>query len=272
MEIGDFLRSGIDDLELHWNESTFGLTELSPAIEERGRRARKLACLEIGSGVGLLLARLQDRYPDHTWQGVDPIGPGFVGAGAPLDPIAAKYDLTVHRRSFEDFEPTEAFDFIFSVNALEHVPSWRDCIAKAHALLRPGGAAVFLCPNYSFPYEPHYALPIVLTKGITARVFRRRIARYDREQQTAGLWSSLNFIKKRDVVAFCRERAIPLAFDEAVMTRMIEKHTTDVSFATRQRALARPAKLLHRLGVTRLLERFPHNRLSPYAKINIQKP
>ena len=55
------------------------------------------------------------------------------------------------------------------------------------------------------------------------------------------------------------------------MTRMVEKLWKDDAFAARQRALAAPAKLLHRLGVTRLIEVFPFNLLSPYTKIILRK-
>lgn len=259
------------DLAVYFNESTFGLAEVSQVLEERRfANAHGLKGLEIGSGVGILLARLKEQYPQHTWEGIEPTGPGFARSGAVLDRIQQKLDLSIHRTTFEDFSaPDATYDFIFSVNVLEHMASWRDCIAKAFALLRPGGKAVFLCPNYSFPYEPHYALPIVLTKSLTARLFRGRIEAHDRKYDADDLWTSLNFIKKRDVIAFCRERSIPLSFDEAVVTRMVEKLSTDAAFAERQRVIAPAAKLLHQVGVTRLVETFPLRLLSPYAKIVI---
>lgn len=259
-------------VDLHFNESTFGLTEFSRVFDERfGGSAERRSGLEIGSGAGFLLTRMKDRYPEHDWQGIEPIGQGFARFESALDVIAERYHLAVHRTTFEAFETSQRFDLIFSLNVLEHVDSWRDCLAKAHGLLRPGGAAVFLCPNYSFPYEPHYALPVIVNKAVTARIFRKQIAKYDEEHQTTDLWASINFIKKREVVAFCRERGIKLTFDDAIMTRMVEKLWTDDHFANRQRVLAAPAKLLHRLGVTRLLEHFPLNRVSPYSKIILER-
>jgi hypothetical protein len=35
--------------------------------------------------------------------------------------------------------------------------------------------------------------------------------------------------------------------------------------------MAVPAKLLHRIGATRLVQSFPLNRLSPYSKIILEK-
>ena len=59
---------------------------------------------------------------------------------------------------------------------------------------------------------------MILNKAITQRVFRRQIARYDEKQRTSDLWTSLNFIKKREVIAFCHERGFKLTFDEAITT------------------------------------------------------
>lgn len=258
-------------LELHFNESTFGLAEFSAVLDAQFAGRKGLRCLEIGSGAAVLLTRLKDRYPQHTWEGIEPIGQGFSRFEAAHDAIVKRYELSIHRTTFEEFQTTDEFDFLFSLNVLEHVDSWRECLAKAHRILRPGGAAVFLCPNYSFPYEPHYALPIVINKSITHRLFRRAIAKYDEKNDTADLWSSLNFIKKREVLSFCRERGIRVRFDEAIMTRMVEKLWTDPAFAERQSVMAAPAKLLHRIGVTRLVESFPFNRLSPYSKIILEK-
>lgn len=258
-------------VDLHFNESTFGLTEFASVLDRRFPKRSGLQCLEVGSGSGMLLARMKARYPHHTWEGIEPIGQGFARFGSSLDMVAPKYDLTIHRTTLEAFDTAKAFDFIFSLNVIEHVDSWRDCLAKMHELLRPGGVAVILCPNYSFPYEPHYALPVLVNKELTRRVFRGRIARYDARNRTQDLWTSLNFIKKREVIAFCRGRGIRLSFDEAIMTRMVQKLWTDDAFAERQRSLAAPAKLLHRMGVTRLVERFPLNRFSPYIEILLEK-
>jgi SAM-dependent methyltransferase len=214
---------------------------------------------------------MRDRYPNCRWEGLEPLGQGFARVGSLLQEVKGKYDLVIHDTSLEAFETQRTFDFIFSLNVLEHVHSWRDCLAKMHALLRPGGIAVVLCPNYSFPYEPHYALPILFTKDLTYRVFQSRIARHDDRCRTHDLWSSLNFIKKREVIAFCRGRGIRLSFDEAIMTRMVEKLWADPRFAERQGGMSGPAKLLHRLGVTRLVENYPFNRLSPYQKLCMER-
>lgn len=259
-----------DLVDLHFGESTFGLVEFSKVLEDRFSGATHMRCLEVGSGAGFLLTRLSRHFPQYRWEGIEPIGQGFSRFRAASEAICARYELNIHRTTFEEFESKDTFDFIFSLNVIEHVDEWRDFVVKAHSLLSPRGVAVFLCPNYTFPYEPHYAIPIVLNKSLTARVFRRYIADYDRRNDTTDLWASLNFIKRREVVDFCRKKHIKVSFDDSVMTRMVEKLWTDEHFAERQRLLATPAKLLHRMGVTRLLEHFPLNRVSPYSKIVIE--
>ncbi len=266
------VQADFDDNELfdlHWGESEFALREVVGTLSQRFGKAGAYRCLEIGCGAGLLLARLRARYPAAVWEGIEPIGQGFARFETALDKLSSRYQLTIHRTSLEAFPEDRKFDFIFSVNVFEHVDSWRDCIAKAHRMLAAGGTLMILTPNYTFPYEPHYGLPVVLNKETTAKVFAKEIADYDARNKTAGLWQSLNFIKKRDVMAFCERNSIPLDFDEHVIDHMIEKLWTDEAFAQRQKHLAGLAKLLYRFGITKLFRLWPLSLLVPYQKIVI---
>lgn len=271
--LADFIVDGANNdlAELHFNESTTGLAEFSAVLDRELPGDRALSCLEIGSGSGILLARLKERYPQHRFKGIEPVSMGFARFEASVNAIQQKYGLEVVRTTFEAFADEGPYDFIYSLNVIEHVASWRDAMRKMHRLLAPGGVGVFLCPNYSFPYEPHYALPLVLGKDLTHRIFRKRIAAHDARHETHDLWESLNMIKKREVMSLAKAHGIEVAFDEGIMTRMIEKLWTDENFARRQAGLAGTAKTLHRLGVTKLVESFPLNLLSPYMKVLVKK-
>ena len=250
-------------------ETQFGFSEIAPLIAARG--GRDLMCLEIGSGPGLLLGRLQKHFPACRFEGLEPVGSGFAKTEAPLAIIAARAGLTIHRTAYEDFRPTSAFDFIFSINVFEHVADWRDYLTRAHGWLAPGGVAVILCPNYAFPWEPHFRLPIVGGKALTHAVFARAITAYERDHDYAGLWASLNFVTKRQVLSYARTAGLRVASDERIMRRMFARLFTDPAFAARQRALAGTAKLFYRLGFTRAFE-LPGVRLfSPFMALRLSK-
>lgn len=249
------LRSAFSDqayFTLSDEEADFGFGEIARLVAVRGGVGLK--CLEIGSGPGLLLGRLQARFPQCSFEGIEPVGSGFAKTEAPLAEITARTNIAVHRCGYEDFDPRTQYDLIFSINVFEHVGSWRDYLTRTHGWLSPGGASVMLCPNYSFPWEPHFRIPIVGGKRLTYRLFARRIEAYEHREHYEGLWASLNFVKKREVLAFARGARLSVASDDSVMRRMIERLFKDPAFAKRQRALGWAAKLFYRFGFTRLLE------------------
>jgi SAM-dependent methyltransferase len=272
MSLGDFRDAFTEPayFTLCDEEATFGFSEIAPLIAARGGKG--LRCLEIGSGPGLLLGRLKTRFPDCSFEGLEPVGSGFAKTEAPLKIIAARAGLTIHRCGYEDFRPAGDFDLIFSINVFEHVADWRDYLTRTQGWLAPGGTSAALCPNYAFPWEPHFRLPIVLNKTITHAVFARAIKAYERDFDYHGLWASLNFVTKGQVLRYARAAGLDLVSDETVMRRMFARLFTDPAFAKRQRALAGVAKLLYRTGATRILE-WPGLRLvSPFMALRLSKP
>ena len=67
---------------------------------------------------------------------------------------------------------------------------------KAEKLLTPSGKLIILCPNYGFPFESHFSIPIIFNKKLTALIFKKRIEIFEKINACEGLWDSLNFVKK----------------------------------------------------------------------------
>jgi SAM-dependent methyltransferase len=258
----------LDYFRLSDEEADFGFSEVSRLL--RGR-TRGLACLEVGTGPGLLLAKLTAAFPDCTFEGIEPIGSGFSKTEAPLAEVVRLTGITVHRCGYEQFAPGRSYDLIYSVNVFEHVRDWRHYLTWAHGLLAPQGRALILCPNYAFPWEPHFRIPTVINKAITQRLFAQTIAAYERDHDYAGLWASLNYVTKREVLRYARAAGLHVASDETVMRRMFQRLFTDPAFASRQRALAGLAKLFYRLGITRILEAPGLRLLSPFMALTLTK-
>lgn len=219
----------------------------------------------------MLLARLQRQFPQCRFEGIEPVGSGFAKTESPLALNAARANLKIHRCGYEEFQSDQTYDLIFSINVFEHVAAWRNYLLRTRELLAPGGLSVMYCPNYGFPWEPHFRLPIIVNKALTYRLFARAIAGYERKENYHGLWESLNFVKKREVLRFAREQGLNLNSDDTVMRRMFARLFTDPAFAKRQRALAGIAKLFYRLGLSKLLE-LPGVRLySPFMALRLSK-
>ncbi len=254
-------------------EATFGFSEIAPIIARliAARGGKSLRCLEVGSGPGLLLGRLQKHFADCRFEGLEPVGSGFAKTEAPLKVITARAGLTIHRAGYEDFRPEDAYDLVFSINVFEHVADWRDYLTRTHGWLAAGGESVILCPNYSFPWEPHFRLPIIVGKALTHRVFTRAISAYERDHDYGGLWASLNFVTKAQVLRYARTAGLKLSSDETVMRRMFARLFTDPAFARRQRALAGVAKVLYRSGLTRILELPGVRLLSPFMALKLRR-
>lgn len=242
-------------------EAQFGLTQIGPMLASLPSGSK---VLEVGCGTGFLLACLATERPDLSFTGLEPIGPGFAAFAATLDRIKQAYhNISVHHDGIETFASDERFDLIFSVNVFEHVLDWRKATDTAMGLLKPGGQMVILCPNYAVPYEPHFRIPIIGTPALTRRIFSRTIDRI--EQESPGLWRSLNFISVPALRRHCRTRSHALRFDGSVLPDMLARLETDPEFAKRQAAIAGLARLLKRIGFFALLQRLPAA-TSPYMK------
>lgn len=247
-------------------EAAFGLREMAFFFED----ARKpKTVLEVGCGTGVLLSLLSKQHPEISFVGLEPIGQGFAQFARTLNRIEAENgNITFLRDKIEYLQTEQTFDLIFSVNVFEHLDDWRRATDNCVSMLAPGGKMVVLCPNYSVPYESHFALPIVGSKALTHRIFEERITHLEDKLDAKGLWNSLNFITSRQFARHCRAQGYEIAFDTAIMSRMLDRLDTDPEFRKRQSGLAELAALSNRLGVGTVLNMLPAG-FSAYMKATV---
>ena len=112
--------------------------------------------LEIGCGIGILLAAIKEKYPNISLEGIEPYKGGFDRLKATKSLIPN--NIGIKYLKFEDFEPKK-YDIIYSVNVFEHLSDWKLYLDKTEDWLKPKGVNIILCPNYSFPYESHFRIP-----------------------------------------------------------------------------------------------------------------
>jgi SAM-dependent methyltransferase len=116
-----------------------------PLLGRAGISLGGLRVLDAGCGHGGMLAGLRETWPDAIAVGID-IDPEMIaGARARAHGVARFACADLFR--FAD----DPFDAVFLRDVLEHIPRFGDALARALALLRPGGV---LFASYTPFYSP----------------------------------------------------------------------------------------------------------------------
>lgn len=249
-------------------EARFGFRHLQTAIEQLSSGSN---ILEVGCGSGILLAMLSETYAQNNFSGIEPFGDGFSSLEA-LNSEIGKRGVSINNTAYENYFPDKKFDLIYCVNVFEHVDNWRHFLAWVANSLTEKGRFIVLCPNYSFPYEPHFRIPIVVNKSATYSVFSKRIKDFELKQNVDGLWKSLNFVKKKQVKQFIKQNAslsLSLTDELEIMDDMFERASTDEEFRQRQAIASRIVIVLKALRIHKLIKVWPN--MLPYMKLSFQK-
>ncbi|OUL82343.1 class I SAM-dependent methyltransferase [Paraburkholderia hospita] len=196
------------------------------------------AILEVGAGSLLLSCSLQKEGFKVT--ALEPIGSGFTHFSR-MQAIVLEYAEqqniapTVLRSEGERLSVEAAFDFAFSINVMEHVADVATVLQRVHQALRPGGSYRFVCPNYAFPYEPHFNLPTLINRTLTRIVLWRWIINSTHVVDPLGTWQSLNWITVRRVGKICRRADLPAPkFDRTVFDIFVQRAFSDRGFQERR--------------------------------------
>jgi SAM-dependent methyltransferase len=243
--------------------------------EDVKRLPKGAAILEVGGGVFLLTCQLAREGFAIT--AIEPTGVGF-GAFEELGEIVLKLAKaegaapTIARCKAEDFASESRFAFAFSVNVMEHIDAPDVAIARVSAVLAAGGSYRFLCPNYLFPYEPHFNIPTFGSKALTEKLMRARIYGNKVMDDPQGLWQSLNWIDVLKVRAFAAaDDSLVLTFNKRTLAWMLARALSDEGFAKRRaRWMVAGIRLLSTMGVLKLVAWVPAL-LQPIMDVRLTK-
>jgi 2-polyprenyl-3-methyl-5-hydroxy-6-metoxy-1,4-benzoquinol methylase len=149
--------------------------------------------LEVGGGIHLLTRCMHDLGYNIT-----SIEPG--GFAEYIDnlriQLTNKTNLRIFTTSLEKFQDQEKFDFIFSMNVLEHTDNIEEHIRCCIRLLKDENSLLFIqCPNYTFPFEPHfYKWFIPFLPKFTFAYFRKtKLIKALGQEEYTGTLKHLNF-------------------------------------------------------------------------------
>lgn len=139
------------DAQRYYQDARADAIHCYKSIEKYLDKDKKI--LEVGGGIHLLTGFLHKDYD------ITSIEPGsFTSFTDELrNKILDQYKLKVHTSTVEKFTTDTKFDFIFSMNVLEHTDDIRQHITSCMNLLKDEHSLLFIqCPNYAFPFEPHF--------------------------------------------------------------------------------------------------------------------
>lgn len=245
--------------DIYAAEALFGRRFIAPELERLAPGAR---VLEVGAGSMLLSCQLVREGYEVT--ALEPTGDGFghfarmrqvvleqAGAQGCLPRIL---DTTAEALAIEDH-----FDHAFSINVMEHVQDVELSMRNVAASLRLGGHYHFTCPNYLFPYEPHFNIPTLFSKQLTERVLHRRILGRSDIPDPKGLWESLNWISVASLRRSARRlQGLKITFGTELIAAAFERMQSDQSFASRRSpAMRRIVGWIVRLRLHRMIALAP---------------
>jgi len=103
-------------------------------------------------------------------------------------------------------------------------------------------------------------------------LFRKKIEYFERNNDNAGLYQSLNFVRLRQVRRAAKALGLNLCVNTEIINEMIDRLDKDPSFKKRQNILAIPAQILKKTGLLNYLlkNKFLQNYL-PYMQITLSR-
>ena len=136
--------------------------------------------------------------------------------------------------------------------------------------LSKDGKVVILCPNYGFPYESHFHIPIIINKTLTFSIFKKSIIKQEKDMRIEGTWKSLNMVKKKEVLHFIKSNpSLELVDDISIIDIIVKRFTKDKEFRKRQMLMGIIALFIQRIGILKILKLFPS--ILPYMKLVVHR-
>jgi 2-polyprenyl-3-methyl-5-hydroxy-6-metoxy-1,4-benzoquinol methylase len=230
--------------------------------------------LEVGGGIlALTLQLASEGYQVTT---VEPVGQGFDG----IKNIMQKF-IDLARSEGLVFELIEVpienyirgadFDFIFSINVMEHLKDPYAVILQLTNMLKPGQRYRFFCPNYAFPYEPHFAKWIwIRKKGAFFLAANRVDTHLLAKQDSLGLYRSLNFLTLGHIKKYCKMKKLRIIPNRNAFFNLLERASQDQELMKRHAGLETIIKIIFVLNLFSLAKLVPR-RFQPVIDVEISR-
>lgn len=245
--------------ETYAGEARFGRSFIESDLDRLPAGAN---ILEIGAGSVILSSHLVSE--GYTVTALEPIGEGFSHLSRLRNIVFDQAQKTGHAPRLlsipaEELAETCRYDFAFSINVMEHVENAGLVVERVVEAIIPGGTYRFTCPNYLFPYEPHFDILTLFSKRLTEFFFSKRIHNNRNIPDPSGTWQSLNWITVSAILSIVRNLpGIEVSFQRDLLATMIARTVHDPIFSARRSPwLRKLLSIVVRLGLHRLTVAIP---------------
>jgi 2-polyprenyl-3-methyl-5-hydroxy-6-metoxy-1,4-benzoquinol methylase len=217
--------------------------------------------LEVGGGITALAIQLASEGFNVTT--VEPVGEGFSDISFIIQifsQIAIKENILFNfiGSPIEECRFSQQFDFIFSINVMEHLHDPYSALEHIMHMVAPNGTYRFTCPNYDFPYEPHFGKLILQRKNSAFFLDKRRAqGRGWTTIHTSGLYSSLNFLTFRKITNHVIELGFEFFANKSAFFLLVNRSLTDLKIRERHRNLYFLVLVFSSLGLLNLAKVVP---------------
>lgn len=226
----------------------------------KGYLRKDIPILEVGAGLCLLSLFLKQE--GYSVTALEPALGGYALFEHTKNAILqhfASIDITVLDCAAQELNPERhgRFKFIYSNNVMEHIPAWKDALVAMAGVLESDGVMVHSCPNYTFPYEPHYGVPVLRRLPGLSRWFLA--GSHDME-----IWDSLNFISASQVSKFGNNNHYKVTLAPGLLYKAFARLENDDLFSARHgKLLGWLGKIVTRTKIGKLIEMIPANMVTP---------
>lgn len=219
--------------------------------------------LEVGGGILALTVQLASEGFKVT--SVEPVGEGFSGIPFIMNiftEISKKENSTFSliNSPIEDCTFDHKFDFAFSINVMEHLKNPYSVLNQIIELLKIKAKYRFFCPNYDFPYEPHFG-KWLFSRRDKAFYLQRSRAKSDliSQDEASGLLSSLNFLTLKQIKNSIKGKKIILEPNRNALYEIISRSNYDLELSKRHPGISKISKIVYLLKLHYLAKFFPAN-------------
>jgi SAM-dependent methyltransferase len=253
-------------------EAVFGRRFIASDLERLQPGAR---VIEVGAGMLLLSCQLVREGFEVT--GLEPTAQGFSHFEQMRQMVQERATALgcsprVINLTAEDFSEHNLFDYAFSVNVMEHVDDVARVVVNIGRGLVVGASYRFTCPNYLFPYEPHFNIPTLFSKRLTEMALSQKIFSRKDMPDPSGMWKSLNWISVVQVRRISKKQPwLRVIFNRLLLVSTLERISYDKEFSNRRSPAIRKLLILFvRLRLHQLFRFLPAT-IQPIIDCRVEK-
>lgn len=248
----------LDAFYTYENESRFARKLIDNNLQSLSKNSE---IMEVGAGILSLATQLASEGYKVT--AIEPAAIGF----SSIEFILQKYleqsknenvSFSFVNKQVELCNFDHHFDFIYSINVMEHLQNPYQVIIDLCQNLTYSGKYQFYCPNYNFPYEPHFKKFIFRYKNgnffLTKQSIKNEISK---NLSSVDIFDSLNYITYTKIFEFIKDYDLVLVPNKFTFKNLLTRALDDPILSARHSILYKIVKFFSRLKLIKIFSHFP---------------